>query len=163
MLVYVVGAPGSGKTAVVPHLRQRLDEWVVFDWDALLGGATALAAVDVRRSPEHWARYDELVLASVAEVRRSGLSCVVLGVRTPAELAHWPVDRWILLDCDDEERGRRLVEAGRPDDRDGAISDAARDRAQGLQAIDTSAMPPEAVAEELASLIGRAESAFREI
>lgn len=163
MLVYVVGAPGSGKTAVAPHLRRLLDEWVVFDWDALLESATALAGVEVRSSPDLWARYDDLVLAAVAAVGQSGVRCVVLGVRTPQELAHWPVDRWILLDCDDEERGRRLVEAGRPHDREEAVADAARDRAQGLQAIDTSALPPREVAEELASLIGRAESAFREI
>jgi AAA domain len=163
MLVYVVGASGSGKTTVAPHLRRLLDDWVVLDADALLDGATARDGSDAHTAPDRGPRADELLLAVTLDVLRSEVGCVVLGARGPEELRAWPVHRWLLLDCDDAERGRRLVDAGRSDDRDGALRDAARYRTQGLQTVDATTSAPSVVAEELASEIGRAEAMFREI
>ncbi len=163
MLAYVVGAPGSGKSAVAPHLRDALAGWVVLDWDAFLPSASAIAGRDVRQTPLLWAHYDGIVLAATREVSQSGLDCVVLGVRTPAELADWPVASWLLLDCSDDERRSRLESDGRGSDVAGALADAARYRSLGLRTVDTSARALDDVAEQLAATLGLDDARHREI
>jgi hypothetical protein len=162
MLVYLVGAPGSGKTALVPYLRHHLADWVVLDWDSLLEHASTLAGSDIRDTPSLWATYDDLVLDAVAEISDSGINCAVVGVRTPSELSRWPIDVWILLDSTDSVRSVRLSASGRAADIDKAISDAAKYRSLGLTTLDTS-QPPENVARQLEELIGMADARLREI
>jgi len=162
MLVYLVGAPGTGKTTLVPHLRHRLADWVVLDWDFLQAHASTLAGSDIRDTPSLWAAYDDLVLAAVMEISSSGVSCAVVGVRTPPELPRWPIDVWILLDCSDAIRSARLSASGRAAAVDAAVSDAAKYRSLGLTTLDSSA-PPEDVARQLEELIGLADARLREI
>jgi hypothetical protein len=163
MFVYVVGAPGSGKTALVPHLRLALSEWVVHDWDALLPPASSLTETDIRGAPSMWGQYDELVLAAVQEVTRSGVNCVVLGVRTPEELFDWPIDSWLLLDCPDTERQARLEADCRSADVPAALADAARYRELGLRTMVTSARPLRELADDLAATLGMDDARHREI
>jgi chloramphenicol 3-O-phosphotransferase len=79
----VLGAPGSGKTSVAAALRSRLPHHVVLDWDAFMEPAGALAGRDVRRLPELWPAYRQL-LRSVLEAV-SAAPVVMLGVSTPDE------------------------------------------------------------------------------
>jgi hypothetical protein len=102
----VLGAPGSGKSTAVALLGTLLPGHVVLDWDALIRPASDLAGRDVARSPSTWAAYRRLVRAVVDAVMPAPL--VLLGVSTPDELDGWPVDEWILLDCSETERRRRL-------------------------------------------------------
>jgi chloramphenicol 3-O-phosphotransferase len=81
----VLGAPGSGKTSVAATLRSRLPHHVVLDWDAFMEPAGALAGRDVRRLPELWPAYRQL-LRSVLEAV-SAAPVVMLGVSTPDEIA----------------------------------------------------------------------------
>lgn len=162
MLIYLLGAPGSGKTTLVPHLRRRLVDWVVLDWDFLLERSSTLAGADIRATRALWATYDELVLATVREISDSGVNCAVVGVRTPSELPRWPIDVWILLDCSDSIRIARLSASGRAADIHLSVSDAAKYRSLGLTTLDTSG-PPEDVARQLEELIGRADARLREI
>jgi len=77
---------------------------------------------------------------------------VVLGVCTPEELTGWPDAQWILLDCGDDERRRRMAE--RPDfEIDEAIDDATNYRALPLRHVDTTGRSPRQVAHLLADLM----------
>ena len=151
MLTYVLGAPGAGKSTVAPVLRRLLRDVVVLDWDAYMRAASELAGRDVRRDPSTWPSYVRLLRSVIDSILPAPL--VVLGVCTPEELTGWPIDAWMLLDCADEERRRRLfanVDAGEVED---ALADAARYRDLGLPVIDTTDRTPQSVAEELARAI----------
>jgi hypothetical protein len=127
-----------------------LSRHVVLDWDDFMPAADALAGRDVRRSPDLWDAYRVLVRSIVNALGSS--PTVLLGVCTPDELDDWRPARWVLLDCDDDERGRRL--ADRPaSEIDDAVADAREYRRLGLPAVDSSYRTVESVALELVSLI----------
>jgi broad-specificity NMP kinase len=149
----VLGAPGSGKTSVAATLRSRLPHHVVLDWDAFMEPAGALAGRDVRRLPELWPAYRQL-LRSVLEAV-SAAPVVMLGVSTPDEVAGWPIDAWLLLDCDDGERRRRLRGRSTPVEIEAAVADAAAYRSLGLRRIDTTDRAVEEVADEIAGAVAR--------
>jgi broad-specificity NMP kinase len=154
-LTHVLGAPGSGKSAIAELLAHRLPDHVILDWDAFMGPASELARRDVTRSPTTWPAYRRLIRLVVESVPPA--PCVLLGVCTPDELDGWPIDAWVLLDCSDEERRDRL--AGRLESAAvaEAIADATSYRALGLPTIDTSSRAPEQVAEAVARYVMDAE------
>lgn len=162
MLAFLLAAPGSGKSALAPDLRRRLESWVVLDWDFLLEPLGRVIGFDIRATPKHWEAYDDLLLATVSELIGGRVSCVVIGARTPQSLPRWPVDAWFLLDCSDTTRAARLSAEGRAAEVDGAVADAALYRALGLETIETSE-PPDVVAAQVEELLGRADARFREV
>ena len=151
MITGVLGAPGSGKSAVAPLLAELLPTHVVLDWDAFMMPATALAGRDIRQNPETWPSYRELMRAVIATVAH--LPVVLLSVCTPAELHGWPVNAWVLLDCADHERRRRLARQAEPDSVQDALRDGREYRSLGLPVIDTTGRTPTAVAEKLAQFV----------
>lgn len=150
----VLGAPGSGKSTIVPTVKTLLADKIVLDWDVLMQPAGALAQVHIPRTPEAWPRYSELMRMVVEAV---GADRVLLfGVQTPDEMVGWPEAAWLLLDCDDAERQRRLTKRGESvEGISDALVDAAAYRALGLVTIDTSRLTPEEVAERVAGWVLR--------
>jgi broad-specificity NMP kinase len=131
VIVSVLGAPGSGKTTIAESIRVLRPNEVVLDWDAFMIPAGELAGRAIASSPKTWPAYRHLVRA-VVEVM-AGVSVVLFTVCTPNELEGWPIDHWVLLDCDDQERRRRLLNRGaRPVDLDEAVCDAAKYRSLGI-------------------------------
>jgi hypothetical protein len=147
----VLGAPGSGKSTIAPALAGLLPGHVVLDWDAFMRPATALAGREIPHHPETWPAYRELVRAAIGVVAH--LPAVLLGVCTPDELEGWPIDTWVLLDCSEHERRRRLARHADPQRLADAIRDGRTYRQLGLPAIDTTGRTPMAVAAELARFI----------
>jgi aminoglycoside 6'-N-acetyltransferase len=155
VITYVLGAPGSGKSAVAGPLASLMPDHVVLDWDAFMTPAAALAGGDVTQDPDAWPAYRQLIRAALETMAH--LPVVVLGVCTPDELEGWPIDKWLLLDCTDEERRRRLHRQARPDRLAEGIDDAAEYRSLGLPAIDTTGHTAEEVAADLARFVQRLE------
>jgi hypothetical protein len=140
----------------VPLLRRVLRGHVVLDWDAYIPAASELAARDVRHSPRTWPSYRRLIRAVIDTISPAPL--VVLGVCTPDELEGWPIDAWMLLDCSDEERKRRLVASRDSTEINAVLRDAARYRTLGLSVVDTTDRSPRTIADTLAHLIGQSQS-----
>lgn len=160
VITSVLGAPGSGKSSIVPALAELLPGHAVLDWDAFMGPAAALAGQEIWANPETWPAYRELVHAVIGSIAH--LSVVLLGVCTPAELKEWPIDAWVLLDCTDQERRRRLGQHADPEGVQDAIRDGREYRLLGLPVIDTTGRPPAAAAAELARFIQSLDSPERE-
>lgn len=151
MISYLLGAPGSGKSSLVEPLRRLLPGHVVLDWDALMDPAGELAGAPIRRTPSTWPAYGRLV-RTVTEIV-GPRDVIMLGVCTPDELPDWPDGRWILLDCDDQERRRRLADRDDEGETQAALEDAAAYRDLGMERIDTGRQPLAEVAERIASMI----------
>jgi hypothetical protein len=144
MITYILGAPGSGKSLIVPILRTRMPDRVVLDWDALMGPAGELAGTPIPQAPRTWEAYGRLI-RTVADLIVPA-DMVLLGVCTPEELPDWPDGPWLVLDCSDDVRRQRLTARDEPDDIDDVLTDAAAYRALGLPMIDTTRLSPEEVA-----------------
>jgi broad-specificity NMP kinase len=145
MMTVVLGASGSGKTSVAPLLRDVLPGHVVIDWDAFWDVAGALAGVDVLTHPELWPAYLGLVRAVVESV--GAVPTVLLTSCDPEYMGDWDIDRWILVDCDDDERRRRLAGRGTAEHEiAAAVAVANGFRSLGMHAIDTTALTPAEVA-----------------
>jgi len=108
-LLVVTGASGSGKTSVFHEVADKLrGECLVFDTDWLIdpfgGDVTTLDWVVLRDTWLHVAH----------GVAQNGLATLLLGAFLPDQLAELPGRRWItdihflLLDCEDDERCRRI-------------------------------------------------------
>jgi energy-coupling factor transporter ATP-binding protein EcfA2 len=151
VITSVLGAPGSGKSTIAPLLAGLLPSHAVLDWDAFMGPAAALAGREIRDNPGTWPAYRELVHAVIGSIAH--LPAVLLGACTPDELTDWPIDAWVLLDCTDQERRRRLGRHADPQRLADAIGDGREYRQLGLPVIDTTSRTPKAVAAELARLI----------
>jgi broad-specificity NMP kinase len=151
VITSVIGAPGSGKSMVIQPLADRLRGWVVLDWDALMDPAAALAGRGIGEHPETWPAYRQLVRAVLDAL--TAVPVVLLGVCTPDELPGWPIDAWILLDCADAERERRILARADGTSVSEAKADAVEYRSLGLPAIDTAGRTPEDVADDLAELV----------
>ncbi len=151
MVTSVLGAPGSGKTAVATVLRGLLPTHVILDWDAFISAAAALAGRAISASPSTWPAYRNLIRAVVDVVVPMPL--VLLGVSTPEELHGWPIDTWVLLDCSDGERRKRLRGRIEGEDLAAAIEDGRQYRSLGLPVIDTTGRTPREAAALVAAFV----------
>lgn len=151
VITSVLGAPGSGKSTITSALAGLLPGHAVLDWDEFMEPAAALAGQRIPENPGTWPAYRELVHAVIGTIAH--LPVVLLGVCTPDELKDWPIDAWVLLDCTDKERQRRLSRHASPQRLADAIRDGHQYRQLGLPTIDTTGLTPIAVAAELARFI----------
>src|SRR5262249_27019035 len=145
------GAPGPGKSPIPRALAGLSPGHAVRDWDDFRDPAAARAGQGIRENPGPGPAYRELVHAVIGTIAH--LPVVLLGVCTPDELKDWPIDAWVLLDCTDKERQRRLSRHASPQRLADAIRDGHHYRQLGLPAIDTTGLTPIAVAAELARFI----------
>jgi hypothetical protein len=151
VITSVLGAPASGKTTITPVLAGLLPGHAVVDWDAFMRPAAALAGREIPDNPGTWPAYRQLLHAVIGAIAH--LPVVLLSVCMPDELNDWPIDAWVLLDCSELERRRRLGQHADPQRLADAIRDGREYRQLGLPVIDTTGRTPMAVATELARYI----------
>jgi hypothetical protein len=148
-LFVVTGAPGAGKSTVVPELlRLHSGQLVVMDMDELLdheGRVLGIAIADKSAAPI-WPAYNALWLRITELVRRSGTPVLLLTPGIPSEL---PEGRWLHLDCPDAVRSERLADRGWSPDQ---IADALEDAAE-LRKLVPRSVPGDGTPEESARLI----------
>jgi AAA domain len=135
-LSVLAGAPGAGKTAVLPVLRERLGGMVVVDMDAFLDAGSELARADLRYTAEFWPAYTALCRQLVGTVLESGVDCLLMTPLEPREAVAWPAGQWAVLDCADAARRDRLARRGMTGPQiEDAVADAARLRTLGLPVL----------------------------
>lgn len=133
-LTYVCGAPGTGKTTVLPALIAAARGEVIIDGDELLvGGALIGVPIATPSAREIWPRYNEMWDRITTIVRRAGHPVIMLTQvpdaddLTTADLTTAdPGVRWLGWDCPDDLRVDRLTRRGwRQELIDDALLDAA--------------------------------------
>lgn len=108
----VTGAPGSGKTATVEALLKQRNGFLVFDMDWLLGAASQLAEKSVQFDPSTWQPYGELWFEFLLMICKNAQTPILFGPidekGIPQFVAEGVKLEWLLLDCADEVRIKRL-------------------------------------------------------
>lgn len=139
-LYMVTGAPGVGKTTLVPALVRLGRGIVVMDQDELLedGALIGVPIADLDAAPI-WPAYNRMWQRIIDMVRRAGHPVILLSTPpSPADLAASRDSdgavHWILLDCDDQLRLTRLREREWSQE---WIDDAMADAAQSREFIPT--------------------------
>jgi dephospho-CoA kinase len=150
-LFVVTGAPGAGKSTVVPELvRLNPGGLVVMDMDELLdddGRLLGIAIADPAAAPT-WPAYNALWLRITELVRRSGSPVLLLSPLIPQEL---PEGRWLHLDCPDDLRRERLAARGwSAADIEDAVRDAAEIRKLVPRSVSNQGTPEESAEQILA-------------
>lgn len=148
--MYVVtGAPGAGKSTVIPELlRLQSGQLVVMDMDELLDQDGRVLGIDIADSgaAANWPAYNALWRRITELVRRSGPPMLLLSPLVPEQL---PEGRWLHLDCPDPVRRKRLAKRGWSDDQIAhAIADAAE-----IRKLVPRSVPGDGTPEESARLI----------
>lgn len=160
----VTGAPGAGKSTTIDAFVRLRTDFIAFDIDWLAALVSRLVGEDIRFAPSLWEPYNELWFAVLASVDRNGKTPVLFAPIDARDLQRSGLPEWcsrvewILLDCDDATRGKRLKQ--RPGWSDAMIVEAMADakflRQTVPEQIDTGALSPDAVASQLLNRISAA-------
>ncbi|SOD64121.1 Broad-specificity NMP kinase [Streptomyces zhaozhouensis] len=154
----VGGAPGSGKSTVLPLLAA--EPFAAVDFDELLepGGRLLGTVIASPAASALWPSYNGLWARVVSLLLRAGRPVLVTCPLTPAEWAEatagvegLPPAEWARLDCADADRADRLSVRGWQQGRiEGALADARELRRLVDREFTTTGRSPTEVAAELA-------------
>jgi broad-specificity NMP kinase len=159
-LTVLLGAPGAGKTTLLAHLHGG--DLLVADMDEILEDGLLLGIpVASDEAVDQWPAYNRIWVRIVSMMTRARVPVVLSAPVTPSEwdtavaevgLA-WST-RFILLDCEDSVRSRRLEERRWSAERiSDAIGDAAELRDLGLPVLDSTAASVADVAADLTRMV----------
>ena len=145
-LPVITGAPGSGKSTLVQALHKFETPFAFFDIDWLAAPASALIGTDISSDPTAWQPYSQLWFEVLHASLRNGQRPVFFTPNDPSDFKIYGVPKWIdqldwlLLDCPDEIRCRRLTRRlhWTTAQTDEALEDAAILRRQVPNVLDTS-------------------------
>ncbi|WNI27659.1 AAA family ATPase [Streptomyces sp. ITFR-6] len=131
-LYIVTGAPGAGKSSLLPHLAAY--PFGTVDFDELLEHDGSLLDINITSPAANsmWPAYNRLWVKIAVMMLRAGGDVLILCPLTPAEwasasaeISNPPPASWAHLDCADEDRRTRLAARGwMPDQIEEALKDA---------------------------------------
>src|SRR5918994_5410766 len=108
-VLFVVGAPGAGKSAVAAALLARGGDALVFDADWLLAPASDLVGRSLVEASDRWPAYGALWLRVLAMVARNGQTAVHFGTVTPDEAEGLRRQIPLVLDTSPPQEAAALV------------------------------------------------------
>ena len=159
----VTGAPGAGKSTSLAAFLNLESEFIAFDIDWLIEGASDLAGQDLHSARLKWQSYNSLWLDMLHAIFRNHRCPVLFAPLTPTDLRgiapHWCSEiRWLLLDCPDAILRRRL------EGRDGwtesgvqeALADASKLRSEITEhVVDTNSSTPSTTARVISKWLSK--------
>ncbi|THV42171.1 AAA family ATPase [Glycomyces buryatensis] len=148
-LYAVSGAPGSGKSTILPELLKIAAGIVVMDIDELLEDGRLLGLpIAVPEAEPIWPAYRRMWQRIIDMPRRAGHPALLLSPNTPDEIAG--ATACLLLDCADGIRAERL-RARRDSDRqiEAALEDARYYRGIFDTTLVTDGLEPPIIAEQV--------------
>jgi hypothetical protein len=159
MLHLLAGPWGSGKTSLVPHLRQLLPEVVVFDWDVLLPGLSQAAATDPYTDSSTWHGLEAMWTAIVGAVLSGGRDVLLCRPAEPEVFVQHGIPshsiRCAYLDCADEILAERLRNRGETDeDIAEELAAMANLRRSCHKPLPVAGRTPEQLAEDVTAWVG---------
>lgn len=107
-LFIITGASGSGKTTVVPHLREHLPEFDVFDIDEEI----------LTNAVGDWQIVKNIWMRIASHIAKSNRMTILCGTQMPWEIKksedykEFSQIFFLNLHCDDSVREKRLLERG---------------------------------------------------
>ncbi|MFI7277463.1 hypothetical protein [Streptomyces sp. NPDC049879] len=158
----ITGAPGAGKTALLPHLG--IYPFASADFDELPEPDGRLLGIDITASSAGpvWPAYNRLWVKIATMMLRSGGPVLILCPLTPGEWASTalrdaagpPHVTWARLDCSDTDRRARLAARGWDAEQiEDAVEDAAELRCVVDQQFTTTGRSPAEVAATVADWV----------
>ncbi len=149
-LYVVAGAPGVGKTTLLPALVQEADGEVVFDTDELLEDGSLIGVpIATMDAAPIWPAYNRMWQRILNAVRRAGHPVIFLST-VPDEDEVTPDVHWAGLDCADELRRTRLDARGwNQEEIDDAMADAKALRSLIATRFDTDEQDAHALARRI--------------
>jgi hypothetical protein len=156
VLYLVAGAPDAGKTRVCGALVELHTAYVALDMDVLIDSASRLAQGDIHFDAATWPAYRALWFDVLEALRRNHQIPVLFAAFAPDDLEAaglpdgWSGAEWLLLDCSEATRRKRLAERGWPEERvNSALSDATALRRGVAVRLETDSRDASAVAVEV--------------
>ncbi len=126
-LYAVSGAPGSGKSTILPELLKTATGIVVMDIDELLEDGRLLGVpIAAPEAAPIWPAYRRMWQRIIDMPRRAGHPVLLLSPNTPDETPVPGATACLLLDCADDLRAERLRARGDSDRQIEAALDDAR-------------------------------------
>ncbi|MGR5503754.1 AAA family ATPase [Vibrio sp. DNB22_10_4] len=157
ILRIVTGAPGSGKSTVIEQLLDYSisSNFVFLDIDLIADSASKLAKSSIYTDPSTWEPYGRIWFDLLKSLAQNGKSPVWFCPNTPQDLqsqdtSFFSAIEWLLLDCDDETRVKRLsVRNWNESKINESLADAQELRELNLATINTTDLTPVSVANEI--------------
>ncbi|MBO6564390.1 MAG: hypothetical protein JJ956_06585 [Pseudomonadales bacterium] len=156
-LLFVTGAPGSGKSTTLAAMLKLNSEYLVLDIDWLIDSSSELSEKNLYTDSSAWPAYGRMWFDVLRSICRNSIQPLFFCPNSPSDIEEfgkptWCTEiHWLLLDCSDAVRSKRLSERQDwgAERRREALADAAELRQSVSRIVDTSDITSSEVASKV--------------